>query len=1168
MLPHSAHSPLEPGLAVIHANRLESLRELVVAWLRAHPLEPLEEDVVLVQSNGMAQWLKLAQAERDGLGICAALRAVLPGRFLWQAYQAVLGADQVPDESPLAKPELGWRLFRLLPELLVQEDFAPLRRFLADDEDTRKRHQLAQCLADLLDQYQVYRADWLEDWERGADHLRDALGQSLPMPPEQAWQPQLWRAVLADLAEPLRQNSRALLHRRFLRRLRELPERPRALPRRIVVFGISSLPRQTLAALAEMGRFCQILLCVQNPCRYYWADIIEHKELLRAERRRQAAKGGMPADLGDADLHLHANPLLAAWGKQGRDYIRLLDEFDEPQRYRSWFRRIDLFEDCCTPERQGLLQQVQQAVLDLSPQPARGEERPAVAAPSAGIVFHVAHSRQREVEILHDQLLARFAADSDLRPRDVIVMVPDIDAYTPHVRAVFGRLEADDPRHLPFSLSDQRERGRKPLLIALETLLHLPDVRFGASQLMQLLEVPALRRRFGIDGEDLPQLRQWIAESGIRWGLDGRQRGGLGLPEGLEQNTWRFGMRRMMLGYAVGEGAAFAGIEPYGEVGGLDAARAGPLADLLDALEAAWVELRQPAPPARWEQRLQDLAEGFFAPAEEEEERLLERLGTRLEEWAASCRRAALEQALPLTVVREAWLAALDERSLSQRFLAGRVNFCTLMPMRTIPFEVVCVLGMNDGDYPRSPLPPSFDLMAQPGGYRPGDRCRRDDDRYLFLEALLAARRLFYVSWIGRSVQDNSPRPPSVLVARLRDYLAGGWCLESPAAPEQDPGQSLLQALTVEHPLQPFSARYFQPAGAAGGDPRLFTYAHEWRAALDADAVPGEPEPVPRLPPPLVETALTLDLLAGFLRHPVQAFFTQRLGVWFEPDAVLAKEQEPFSLDALERYRLADELLQAATAADDAEAAVRERLLRQRRQGVLPLGGFADPVQQPCAEAARSAHDRLRALHRRWPAAEPQPREIAFVLAAAPALRLEDWLAGLRRDGAGDWAQIQVRAGAVLDRSGAPRHHSLVALWVRHLAGCAGGLPLHTFLAGTDAVLGLAPLAAAEALPLLEDLACAWLEGLSGPLPVACRTALAWLAAGERGEEAAMRAAAEVYQGAWQRTGEAQQDPYLLRAYPDFERLLADSAEGRGFGHWAERLYGPLFRAVVVEDRS
>jgi exodeoxyribonuclease V gamma subunit len=133
--------------------------------------------------------------------------------------------------------------------------------------------------------------------------------------------------------------------------------------------------------------------------------------------------------------------------------------------------------------------------------------------------------------------------------------------------------------------------------------------------------------------------------------------------------------------------------------------------------------------------------------------------------------------------------------------------------MRAIPFKAVCLLGMNDGDYPRRSPRADFDLMGLPGMSRPGDRSRRDDDRQLMLEALLSARQVLYVSWSGRSVRDNSEQPPSVLVSQLRDEIDLLW------------GKGTAEGLTTVHPLQPFSRAYFE-AGSG-----LQTYAKEWRAA-------------------------------------------------------------------------------------------------------------------------------------------------------------------------------------------------------------------------------------------------------------------------------------------------------------------------------------------------
>ena len=348
MIQSNSSTPLDTGIAIIHSNKLEALRDVVEYWLREHPLAPLEHEILLVQSNGMGQWLKQNLAQNSALGIADAINMQLPSLFIWGVYRAILG-QQIPVEQPLAKAPLTWRLYRLLPELITQAEFITLKRFLDDDHDSRKRYQLAEQLADLFDQYQVYRSDWIVDWANGHDFLRDAHGKVQPLPEAQSWQALLWRAVLHDLgAANTSFASRASVHQQFMSQIDTLSERPANLPRRIILFGLSSLPQQALEVFAKLGKFCQIVLFVHNPCQHYWADIVEDKELLKAERRRQHYKPGMTELLSAEELHLHSPPLLAAWGKQGRDYIRLLDQFDERQHYENWHwpeQKIDLFSD-------------------------------------------------------------------------------------------------------------------------------------------------------------------------------------------------------------------------------------------------------------------------------------------------------------------------------------------------------------------------------------------------------------------------------------------------------------------------------------------------------------------------------------------------------------------------------------------------------------------------------------------------------------------------------------------------------------------------------------------------------------------------------------------------------------------------------------------------------
>lgn len=1128
---------LSPGLIVIHGNRLEELRALAVQWMRLHPLRPLENEVLLVQSNGIAQWLKMALAENDGCGISAALDVSLPARFLWQAYRAVLGNDAIPQESPLDKAPLTWRLMRLLPRLLGEKAFAPLRRFLADDHDLRKRYQLAERLADLFDQYQVYRADWLADWANGDDRLRTSRGGEQALGDDSRWQPALWRALLAEVGQEQLSQSRAGVHPRFVARMAELDSPPPGLPRRISVFGISSLPAQVLEALAAMARFSQVMLYVHNPCQHHWGDIIEDKDLLRHEYRRQQRKPGTAAIAVQVSMHQHAQPLLAAWGKQGRDYINLLDQYDEPQRYRENFERIDLFSSA--PEGK-LLSQLQNDILDLRPLAESCETWPPLdLAHDDSLRFHVVHSAQREVEVLHDQLLASFSADPTLRPRDVIVMVPDVNTYAPHIQAVFGQFARDDSRYIPFTLADQGVRGKAPLVIALEHLLQLPDSRFSVSEVLDLLDVAPLRARFAIDEKQLPTLRRWLEGAGVRWGLDASQREALDAGQGLEQNTWRFGLRRMLLGYAVGASGAYADIEPYDEIGGLDAALIGPLMRLLDALEHQLEQLRTAAAPAIWGERLRALLSVFFVAQDDSDEVLLNQLHDGLDGWLELCDAAALQESLTLPVVREAWLGTMDQGGLSQRFLAGAVNVCTLMPMRAIPFRHICLLGMNDGDYPRSQAPLDFDLMT--GDYRPGDRSRREDDRYLLLEALLAARDRLYISWVGRSVRDNSERPPSVLVGQLRDHLRSAWSL---------PGcGDLLHALTTEHPLQPFSRRYFS------GDPHLFSYAHEW-AALHVQSSPVEARE--RLPEWEEGGQLSPELLQSFLRDPVKCFFTRRLKVYLDEQIEAGLDNEPFSLDGLERYQLQENLLKAALLAvgGDASSALVEAAERLQRSGVLPLAGFGEQYRDTLLQPMPDQLQRYADLCLQWPEPVESPRQLSF---GADGVHLEGWLAGLRKKPDGAHARLELTPGT-LGKAGAWKWHRLLRPYVLHVLAAACTEAITTVLVSEGQTVFFAPLTTEQATTILSGWLQAWAAGMQAPLPVAIKTSIAWL--GLQNHDIAR----PVYEGAYRRTGEVKGSASLARQFPTYEQLNANGQ----FPLWSERLYRSLLESnpeVLKEEQ-
>lgn len=1160
----------QPGLIALHGNQTEALADTVLAWLAAHPLQALEPEIVLVQSNGMAEWFKMRMAEQQG--VCAAAQVELPARFVWRSYRQILGKHEVPRESPLDKTPMTWRLMRLLPLCLGEPAFAPIANFLRPAEPQRLL-QLAEKLADLFDQYQIYRADWLAAWEQGEDVLCTAGRPDVPVTEGQLWQPQLWRKVLAELDEQERAATRPALLARILDALQSGQPPVTPLARRVVVFGMSQMPLSLMQFLSGIAQHSQVLIAVPNPCRFHWADAIDGRELLRQQRRRHVDKGGRDlAQIPLEAMHAHAHPLLAAWGRQSRDYVRQLDAFDTTGDMAvQWgWPRVDVYDEADASDLSDapLLTQVQQRIRDLVPM---SEHPPLeIVAADQSIVFHKAHGLVRELEVLHDQLLQWLAEPATagraaLAPREVVVMLPSIEEAAPAIRAVFGQYGRHDARHIPFDIADVSARASSPLVTALQWLLKLPQQRCRLSELCDLLDVPAVAARVGLAADDLPQLTHWMAGAGIRWGLDHAQRAQLGLAACGDPNSAWFGLRRMLLGYASGpaleaaveDAQAFAGMEPYDEVGGLTAELAGSLASLLGRMLQWWQTAGTAAVPGVWAQRFRALLDDFFVAQGDEDQALLAALDTALVAWQSACEQAGFDAAIPLEVAQEAWLQALSEPALNQRFRAGGVTFCTLMPMRAIPFEVVCLLGMNDGDYPRRAMRVDFDLMAQPGQQRPGDRARRDDDRQLMLDALLSARSKLYISWAGRQVRDNSEQPPSVLVSQLRDYLAQGWQGEgSTGLPAKEQGALLLAQRTWQHPLQPFSRRYFEQASG------LSTFAREWHGAHEGRAAQAPPAVAAFEPDP--DVPLTLARLIDFLRNPARSFLRHRLLVRFEQDDERVADDELFSVDGLTAYGLIQQLQQAVRTqlAQGADVDVAEQVQRQvqrlARAGVLPLAGLgkreAESLQTQTTPSLLAWQQQML----QWPHAAPRER----LLLHSGAVTLDDWMDGLReREGAslqerGSRCWFALEPRTLLNKKGELQAHKLLPIYVRSLALSATGTDTLMGVIARDTLVWVQPLEPDAARAHLQALMDLWLQGQNGPVPLPLKSAIA---AGNDD----LNAAAQAYEGCYMVGGECE-DPSWARCYPDWEALTADLR----FHTLAKQVYGPLHDWLAAQVQA
>ncbi len=1152
------------GFMVLHGNRLEDLRELLIGHVRNFPLEGLNPEWVVVQSNGMKQWLEQGLADARGLGICAATKMVFPAEMLWHAYRLVLGPERVPQHMPLDREHLVWRLMRLIPECLQNDGqgvYGPLRRYVrqgAKPIDEGRLLQLCQQLAQLLDGYQNYRSDWLRDWAAGTATLRNALGQPQELPATELWQARLWQALLADVAADSESGlalppSRAEVHEAFMRQMNQAA--PGGLPKRILVFGVSAMPMQSIEALAALGQVSQVMVFVLNPCQHHWGDVVSERQRLQAATRtRQTPKPGVPGlPPGAADGHTQAQPLLAAWGQQGRDYLHLLDVHDDVGQYQHLLGRIDFFEDPVPQDLPGpatRLQRLQSDILNLNPLPAPEGKYP-VADADESVVLVRSHSAVREVELLHDRILGWLEAEPELHPRDIIVMVPDMSRFAALIHAVWGRFAATDPRRVPYSVADQSAKDH-PMAAIIEALLQGPAARVTLDDWLSWLEVPAFARACGFPAEELFEVRENLKAIGVRWGLDGAHRVSNGVALDMAEatpNTWLFGLQRLLLAQAQGPmaGSDWQGVWPADLERPMSEAALGALCASLRTLDRVLHMVNAPRPPAQWVRDLNAIVNDVLVAQTEAEQRAMLALTAPLQQWLASCQIGRLGAEVSLEVVRKHWMSCLSDSGSGNRFLSGGVQFATLMPMRSIPFKRVCLLGMNDGQYPRRQPVSDFDLMRSPGMRRPGDRSRREDDRFLFLEALLCARESVYISWQGWQTTDQSELYASVLVGQLIDHLnAAHTC----------------PIEVLEAPMQSFSRQYFAQARSVWQ-----TYATDWAAARGwRDAEGGGAQApdhglAPQAEPP---ASVRLSELQAMLRQPLDVYYKHRLGMVIHSPEEELPEAEPFDLDKLEMYKL----VAAALAHPDTHVAVA------RGCGQLPLGLMAQRPLKQLNSQVKALRDRLDGVldHEAWQAMPEQ--SIDWPATADAGLLTPQGVVGTV-GGEGWWhkgqaevVQVVMRPSA-LAKSGVYHFHSLLTAWAAHLLANASGLSCTTHWIGLKEAKVLPAMAAPHAGEVLLRLLAIYREAWHAPLAVpgrsACRWTAHWMAPG-REEDPAIRSlkahgkSRVDFMGAKQNPREAERTAVaMMRRHANEYADVMEAIET-----WGPQLYGDLLQALYT----
>ena len=1042
------------------SNRGENLLAHLAAVFQADDKrEPLRPELFLVHSQGVE--LMIRQFLADKFISWGNYRFLYPMAL---AEHLAVCLNMPVDAVAFGRERLLWRLESLLrcARLPVIDDF------LTEGDIALKRYQLARQLAALFDRYQLMRPEMLAAWQ---------VGRTTTQNPHEGWQAELWRRLRAQTPETAHRGEILL---RLAERLSIRSQQPPAnvsLPQRVSVFGLHSMPPLLLHCLNALSGQADIHLYLLSPCRAYWLDAC------RRPRSHQSA----------ADEY---HPLLTAFGQEGRDFQTLLAEMVSPSLQPSSYHFP------VTGGKPNLLHQLQADILD-GQRPKPGS-RAFVKDDSLRVA--ACFSRRREVEVVKDQVLDFFEKNPDLQPRDVIVMAPDIGQYAPFIPAIF--------KDIPHSIADcGLGRGKRLPAIFLDFLRLLPG-RCGWTAILDLLGREPLAVCWGLTRADLDSLRQWTTDSGIRWGLDSRHLTALALPDDLT-TSWQAGLNRMILGFAMGDGPPFHDIVPWDGIEGGDGRLLGRLHAFIALIRATRLEFLEDCPLGDWLNRFTALTARLFSGLDESDEAGDELVELR-QLFVSLATIPENEHLEPVSLaVITAWLRRQAETPETSGFLRGRLTFCSMLPMRSIPFAGIFILGLNDGDFPRRAATASFDLL--PESFRLGDRSAGADDRYQFLEAILSAKRTFFLSYVGKSEKKGDDLPPSPVVAELLETLARDYGVDN---------------LVTRHPLHPFDQRYF-----SGENADLFSYAAEL-AAVENPANRTGKHPWWRDEIAFTPQNVSLNDWLQFAAHP-QRYFFRHLGVDLRATPEQIQEQENFTLDALENWQANREILAAITAG----RSKKETAAKLVASGVWPQGGPGQALFQEKWRAMAEFAATIAGLNL------GQPLSRRFFTLDCGAFRCQGTLARCHERGLLLANHRRLQGKDLLQGW-------LYALLLRHLSAApclpqAGvdlpNAPPAVILAFDDGVFRLP---VDDAAPSLADMADLFVNGNRAPSPLLVEPAFAWakqeasssarktLTGADKAEQALQKALRDGHEPEWEKLFAATAAPLWRIEHEEAARMF------------------------------
>ncbi len=826
---------------------------------------------LVTQTDGMNNWLKLQMA--SNMGIAANYKFLKPNDLIQQVYHLFLPWG---DAKPLSAHNQTWLLYKLLADT----EFIKRYKTVSDYYNTQhsdkeiKRLALAEKVADLFDQYQIYRPQLIQGWNQASTTEVNNYD----------WQKYLWIKT-KNLSN--RQLIDKTLVSDFISTALFDPQNQRKLNQNmpaVHLFGLSITTDYHLDLFYKIGQYINICFYIINPApAVYWFEDRSEKQLAIFKNKSF-----------NHDIQNQGNALLTNWGGIIKDTFGLLFK---NEALLNAYETIGIEE----PLPNTLLRSIQQDIFNNAVASDRNTLNIAQILDGT-ITINNCFTPVREVEVLYNYLVQLIdnKSNEQFSARQIVVMVSDIDAYAPYIKAVFSNA----PYKFPFTIADESLTSDDSLIGALKAILNLNAQNFKAEEVIQLLDHSYIKNRFGI--YDLKLVRNLVKQANIRFGIAGN----------LENESvfisWQYGLKRIIYGLCISGGDEYFGTEPsifpLDLVEDSNATTAIRFCHFVQVLITTITQRDKNRDLNQWILYIENVLQNLIFEPNEETDEDYDLLINQLAKYKELD--GIVTEALSYDVFTHNLLKNLGTATRTSTFVTGGITFCSLIPMRSIPFKVVALLGLNFDKFPRKEKPVSFNLMDKK---QAGDRNVKENDKHLFLETLLSAQQYLYISYVGQSVKDNTAIPPSALVDELLDYIQTA-CIDS---------DNVAKKLVKKHPLHSFSVKY---------DDANFGLRNY------LDDLKTETSPTLNTTTPTQEydfSTIDLDKMVGFFKNPFKGYYNNVLNIYYKTEDVLLPETELFDLDNLQKWAFKNDLLLM----DDAQINAAQN--KWVKTGQLPLKNMA-----------------------------------------------------------------------------------------------------------------------------------------------------------------------------------------------------------------------------------